>query len=141
MDPSIDKTISTHAVFGFHIHNLFALDKKWTTQNIQNIFKTGEFSILGDAAWESHLLQKVYSTSVFHSLYSEYEKRAGLLKTEKPKDDKLIDPYKRFSQHIAVLYHQKIEGSDKIFELFLKNANDDLIGLCIETIGRGSRAS
>ena len=135
LDPSIDKTISTHAVFGFHIHNLFALDKKWTTQNIQNIFKTGEFSILGDAAWESHLLQKVYS-NVFHGLYSEYEKRAGLLKTEKPKDDKLRDPYKRFSQHIAVLYHQKIEGSDKIFELFLKNANDDLIGLCIETIGR-----
>ena len=135
LDPDIDKTISTHAVFGFHIHNLFALDKKWTTQNIQNIFKTGEFSILGDAAWESHLLQNAYS-DVFHGLYSEYEKRVGLLKTEKPKDDTLRDPSKEFSQHIAKLYLLKIEDSDKIFELFLKNANDDLIGLCIEAMGR-----
>ncbi len=135
LDPNIDKTISTHAVFGFHINNLFALDKEWTTQNIQNIFKKGEFSILGDAAWEAHLLQKIYS-NVFVRLYSEYERRVLLLKTHKAKDGKSKDPAKRICQHIGIIYLSNIDGSDKMFELFLKNANDELIGLCIETIGR-----
>jgi hypothetical protein len=111
------------------------MDKDWTSKNISNIFKNGEFKKLGDAAWESYLLQRLYS-NVFKELKNEYEKRVKQLKSQEDFDKIALNPRKRLATHIASLYLSKIEGSDSLFDLFLKYAPPELIEHCYETMGR-----
>jgi len=135
LDPNVDNSISTHAVFGFHLHNLFALDKKWTKANIYKIFPGGDNSLLGDAAWESYLFQKLYR-NIFVELKEEYEKRIIALKTLKPRKIAIRDPWTRMAKHIGQCYLSNIKNADYLFELFLKNAPENLLKVCIEDIGR-----
>lgn len=135
LDPAIDKTIATHAVFGFHFANLLLLDKEWTLSNLQNVFKKNEYAILGDAAWDAYTIQKIYS-NVFAALKSEYEYRINDLKTKEPSEETRRDARKRLAEHIGLTYLLKIKGSDELFELFLKKAPPNLIGYCLEFIGR-----
>ena len=132
LDPAIDGSISTHAVLGRHLHNLLALDRKWTHKNIPKIFAGGDNNLLGNAAWEVFVLQHPYQ-EVFIELKDEYEKRITTLQTRIRGDSN--DATIKMAQHMGLYYLSGIQNSGYLFDLFLKHAPSNLIGKCIEHIG------
>ncbi|MGB6785431.1 MAG: hypothetical protein WBE60_06090, partial [Nitrosotalea sp.] len=135
LDPKIDSTVSTHAVFGFHLANLFALDKEWTRENLKKIFLTGELEILGYAAWDAYLHQQIYS-NVFVEMKEEYANQINKLNSKEPEEEIKKHVEKRLAEQIGLTYMLKIKESEPLFNLFMSKAPPRLMGYCIEFIGR-----
>ena len=133
LDPAIDDSISTHAVFGSHFHNFLALDKAWTCKNISRIFPRGKNSTLGDAAWESFIFQQPY-LDVFVELKAEYEYRIKALQRDTEKYG-ARDPGIKLAEQMGLYYISGIQNADFLFDLFLKYSSSRLIGVCIKHIG------
>lgn len=140
LDPSSEPSLSVRSVYGRFFPWLALLSRPWAQAAVGRIFPPGEAQCdLRLAAWESYLTFCNFYYPVYTLLEGEYRRAVTELSDTSKKPDKRVDPHRRLTEHIGVLYllgHSPIGREDSLLQEFFSRATPFLRAELISFIGR-----
>jgi hypothetical protein len=140
LDPNVDCSQTSRAVYGQWLPQLVHLGPEWVTTNITRIFpREPKLKSLRDAVWHSYLLYggQIHS-AVTRTVMNIYREEALGLKGKQIGDKAYKSPETRLAEHVVLLYLWGEYGleDNSLIDIFFKTAPSQLTAHAMDFIAR-----
>ncbi len=138
LDPEREPSLAVRSVYGQWFPRLFAIDRRWCTDQAQVIFPSSDTHVkFWEAAWAAYLASWGVYTEIFQTLNAQYEHAVEILERPAQLDRVLADPKAQLSAHlIGLFWSDRLSIDDELLVKFWLKAPPDIRGSALETIGR-----
>ncbi len=133
-----EPSLAVHSLYGMHFRLLLWLDRRWTEENMDQIFpKSPERSDKRQAAWEAYIsFNRVYS-DIAIMLHDEYQFALGVAEQRVVQGLDPSDADNKLVERIMVLYlvgQQEING--ELVSRVFQNLSEKLRAHAVQLVGR-----
>jgi hypothetical protein len=139
LDPTVDSSPSSRAVYGQNLHALLNADEGWTVERLPTIFP-GDASApkLRIAAWEAYMLFNQPHPNAFALLRPLYDEAVNNLNPEMQSEFGDWSPERALAEHFMMLYNWGTIGPEKggPLDRFFRKAPLKLRARALEFEGR-----
>lgn len=138
LDFDHETSLAVRSVYGQWFPRLFAIDRKWCTDNAKLIFPSAEAEAkLWEAAWGAYLASWGVYTDLFLALRAQYEHAVEVLQRPTQLKRTLADPKVQLAAHLMGLFwSNRLDIKDELLVKFWRNAVPEIRRSGLETIGR-----
>lgn len=141
LDPGIDPSLTTRAVYGRWLPWLHFLDRRWFADSLHAIFPAGDsLKSLRDCVWTSYVVGCGPYNDTYRALEAQYVEATARIGTYTAAKSHLGDPDVHLGQHLLTFYWRGIIPSVSEpgpLGQFYASASDELRASMTGFIGRG----